>query len=378
MKILTVTHYFASNNYGVEIIADRIRRGLILKGHEVPWLAASAHNRVTHSHAQEEGEIEIPAWDFIRAKWDLAFPLFSPHQLPKIWREVSKCDIVHLHEAFYPLNQTALWIAALLRKPVVITQHIADMPVAGWLRGRAVSLANSFLTRPAFMIAKRICFYSERTQAHFATWAANKTSFIHNGCDHHLFRPLSTADRIQLRETFDLPRDKKLILFVGRFIEKKGLLKLEPTVRAYPDFHFIFIGEGPLNPAHWAVDNITTLPPTNHERLSQYYQVADHLVLPAIGEGMPLVVQEALCSGLEAIVSQEIINACPPIANWVIDAGPAGRDLSDKMAECGRTANDNKLRTARSNFAKGLWDWSQCVDAYEQMFFEVWDSTKGT
>lgn len=378
MKILTVTHYFASNNYGVEIIADRIRRGLILKGHEVRWLAASAHNQVTYSHPQEEGEIGIPAWDFIRAKWDLAFPLFSPHHLPQIWREVSRCDIVHLHEAFYPLNQLVLWIAVMLRKPVVITQHIADMPVTGWLRGRAVALANGCLTRPAFMIAKRICFYSERTRAYFATWTSNKTSFIHNGCDHHLFRPLSTTERVQLRETLDLPRQKKLILFIGRFIEKKGLLKLESAVRAHPELHFLFIGEGPLDPLRWPVDNITILPPTNHKRLSQYYQVADQFVLPAIGEGMPLVIQEALCSGLEAIVSREIIEACPMIANWVVDAGPAGRDLDDKLTKSGRTVTDDRLRTARSNFARELWDWPRCIDAYEHMFLDVWSSKKGT
>ncbi len=376
MKILIVTHYFASNNCGIEIIAKHIRDGLLAKGNEVRWIAASVQNSISYSVPENEEELGIPAWDIIRVKWDLAFPLFSPHHIIRIWKEVSQSDVIHLHEAFFPLNQVVLWIAFLLRKPVVITQHIADMPVKGILRGRAVALANLLMTRPAFALAERICFYSERTRAHFAAWTKNKGCFIRNGCDHRLFHPVSETQRHELRIKYNLPTDKTLVLFVGRFIEKKGLLKLESLVRANPQLHFLFIGKGPIDPRRWKAQNITTQATIEHDRLKEYYQLADALILPAVGEGMPLVVQEAMCAGLNVIVSREIIDACPAIKEWVLDAGLEGNSINTAVHALESLPNNDDNRSHIATFAKSLWNWNQCVDAYEKIFGTVMTETR--
>ena len=53
-----------------------------------------------------------------------------------------------------------------------------------------------------------------------------------------------------------------------------------------------------------------------HRNLSQaelppLYQAADLLVLPSVGEGFPLVVQEAMACGTPALVGDETAAGCP-------------------------------------------------------------------
>ena len=287
IRVLAVSHYFATNGYGIESIAARINQLLRARGYSVRWLAATAENRVTRSLPSGEYEVGIPSWDGIREATDLGWPLFGPWQLPRIVREVRKADVVHLHEAFFPLNQAVLWIAVLLRRPIVITQHIADMPIAGVLRGNLVRLANLVMTRPAFACADRVVYYSRRTQAHFAQLSRGKDVFVANGCDAELFHPVAHEEAAALRRELALPSDGVLALFVGRFIEKKGLHLLRKLVAAHPSVHFVFVGNGPLDPSAWNLPNVVVRAPVSQPELRRYYQASDMLILPAVGEGFP-------------------------------------------------------------------------------------------
>ena len=371
IRVLVATHYFATNGYGIEILAARINELLRARGFRIRWIAATARNRVTQSFPSGENEIGIPSWDFIRAATDLAWPLFAPWWLPRIVREVRLADVVHIHEGFYPLNQAVLWIARLFGRPVVITQHIADMPIAGVLRGNAVRLANLVMTRPAFALADRIVYYSRRTQAHFARFSRGKDAFVANGCDGELFRPAGQGEAVALRRELALSPDCMLALFVGRFIEKKGLHLLRALAIAHPDVYFVFVGQGPLDPRGWDLPNVVVRAPVTQRELCRFYQTSDVLVLPAVGEGLPLVVQEACCCGVPPIVSEEILDACPELAPFAYDAGEAGRHLSTAFAGFLARPEGREQARARAELARSLWSWERCGDAYAEILRSV-------
>lgn len=362
--MLVVSHYFATNGYGIEMIAAKLNELLRVRGFRVRWLAATAHNRVTRSLPSTENEIGIQSWDQIRQSTDLAWPLFAPWRLPQIVREVRKADVIHLHEAFYPLNQVVLWTAVILGRPVVITQHIADMPIAGVLRGNAVRLANLVMTRPAFARADRVVYYSRRTQAHFVHLSRGKDTFVWNGCDAELFHPVERTSAATARGELGLRPHGPLALFVGRFIEKKGLHLLHRLASGHPEVQFLFVGSGPLDPREWNLPNVVVHPPVSQPGLPRFYQASDVLILPAVGEGLPLVVQEATCCGLPVLVSSEILDACPELAPFAYDAGKSGAQLSTAFtAFLMEPKNQDQVRE-RAEFARDLWSWERCGDAY--------------
>jgi len=370
VRILTVSHYFNSNGSGVEIIAAKIRGMLQEQGISVRWIAAQAKNSVTDSYPSDKDCVGIPMWDGIREKTDLAWPIPSPMALPTFYQEVRAADLVHLHEPFYPACQLAYWFAKLLGKPVIITQHIADMP-AGRLRSVAVSLANEFLTRPVHCGAKKIVYYSDRTRQYFGLVADKKDVLILNGCDTEVFRCPEPEESKAIRLNLALPLDRPVALFVGRFIKKKGLTLLRGIASRNPGIQFVFVGRGPLNPALWQLPNVRVVPSLNHTDLAYYYQSADLLLLPSVGEGFPLVVQEAMCSGLPCVVSTDVAVGCPEIIDKYILAGPAGvgaeqailRYLDNPM-----TWEDRRNLAAQ---AREMWSWYRCAEEYEALFMEV-------
>ena len=65
------------------------------------------------------------------------------------------------------------------------------------------------------------------------------------------------------------------------------------------------VGEGPLAPLVAALPHARHLPSVPYAAMHTLFAAADVLVLPSSGEGFPLAVQEALLTGLPAVVSED-------------------------------------------------------------------------
>jgi glycosyltransferase involved in cell wall biosynthesis len=99
------------------------------------------------------------------------------------------------------------------------------------------------------------------------------------------------------------------VLFVGRFVEKKGLHIFFRMVRLRPDVVWAFAGWGPQNPRDWGLQNVVVFSDLIGPSMARLYQASDVFVLPSKGEGFPLVVQEALACGLPVVCSAETAGA---------------------------------------------------------------------
>jgi glycosyltransferase involved in cell wall biosynthesis len=167
-----------------------------------------------------------------------------------------------------------------------------------------------------------------------------------------------------------------MILFVGRYVRKKGLHILESLASRFSEPLWVFVGSGPEDPSHWRRENVLVLGRVEHDRLPSIYQAADLLILPSSGEGFPLVVQEALACGLGVLSTREVSDACPAAKDLIrAHATPGTTPDIDGWARALREVlSDAKYlerREERARRARHLWSWEDCASQYLLLFDEI-------
>ena len=145
------------------------------------------------------------------------------------------------------------------------------------------------------------------------------------------FSAVTQEEAEGLRRELALPRDRVLALFVGRFLEKKGLRLMRELAVAHPAVHFVFVGQGRSTRERGSSRTLWCV--LQYLRPSCAGLPGERRARPACrGGGTALVVQEACCSGVPVVVSREILDACPELAPFAYDAGKGGEQVSSTFA----------------------------------------------
>jgi glycosyltransferase involved in cell wall biosynthesis len=176
---------------------------------------------------------------------------------------------------------------------------------------------------------------------------------------------------MRVRTELGLPTDRPVLLFVGRFINRKGLPLLQEMARTNPLHEWVFVGRGPIRPADWGLANVRCPGSVPHRRLADYYRAADLLVLPSVVEGFPLVVQEAMACGTPVLVTREIVEGCPMVGEVACICEPSKELFCLEIREMVSSLILDKKRIPVAVFAKKHWDLERCADQYLNLFVEV-------
>ena len=296
MKILTVSAFYENHGGGIEIVAGAMARALGRRGHECHWAAAGFDPAPQDPMLQPA---PLPASDPIERWTGLPMPVPSRLARRRLEREVAAADAVIVHDALYLSSLLAARYAARHGKPWLLVQHIGAIPYTNPLLRLAMAAANRLVTRPLLVRAPQAVFISDAVRQFFAgTQWKRPPAWLLNGVDHDRFRPAKGRERARLRTKLGMTGQRRRLLFVGRFVEKKGLATIRAMAAACPQWDFHLVGSGPLDPAGWSLPNVHPLGRKNRDELAELYRAADALLLPSVGEGFPLVVQEAMASGL--------------------------------------------------------------------------------
>lgn len=131
-------------------------------------------------------------------------------------------------------------------------------------------------------------------------------TIIHNWVDKEIFK---IKGRENCRQLLKLPLDKRILLFVGRLSQDKGILELIDCIdilKERKDLLFLIIGDGPLRPlVTERLKNHTNalfLGPKKNFELVNYYNAVDVLLWGSIDTRyVSIIIIEALHCGLPVI-----------------------------------------------------------------------------
>jgi glycosyltransferase involved in cell wall biosynthesis len=248
----------------------------------------------------------VPALNTLE-RVDVPYPLFSPRLLRVLRREFRGADVVHAHGFLYLPSVLGLPLAKRApSSPVrVLTEHVGHVEYETRLLDRMESLAIATLGGACVRAAEAIVTLNTRVASELEPLArGRRIDFIANGVDVGRFRPAEAEERDALRARLGWTNGVPRVLYVGRLVEKKGIhLALSVADGANGEFELVLAGPGEL--PRPAAPNVRVLGSQSREQLEVLYRAADAFLLPSRGEGFPLVVQEAMASGLPAVLCRD-------------------------------------------------------------------------
>ncbi len=365
MKILTISNYYPEHSGGIEFVAKNLVQCWRAR-HTVRWMACEVKG---YTHACVPDDIPIKALNFAEERLGFPYPLPLPKEIFRIHEQVHWCDILHLHDCLYATNQVAFWIGQYYKKPTIITQHVGLVPYKQKYKNFLQSLAYNSIGNAVLRKAAHIVFINSEIKRWFETrfHLNGKTHLIPNGVDRNLFYPADPAEREDARASLGFTKNQIVVLFVGRFTEKKGLHHIKYLAENSPGLSWLLTGGGEIMPEHWKLPNVQVLPPQPQTSLRKFYVSADLLVLPSSGEGFPLVIQEALSCGLPCAVSIETATHLPdaPLLQLPTDRP---HHMLETFQQILADIHSLKIRRLLSAEYANRWDWDLTSLLYEDLF----------
>jgi glycosyltransferase involved in cell wall biosynthesis len=372
MKMLMATHYFASHRGGIEIVAGKLFGEFGDLGQDVVW--AASNSSPPPACDKKRRAVEIDASNFAESKIGIPFPIPTLTGLSKIRKETRYADVVLIHDCLYINNICAFIFARRNKVPIVTIQHIGSVQYSNVLLRGLMKLGNATITRFILQRSDQVVFISETTRRHFEGLRFRRPPLtIFNGVDTDTFKPVdSVKTKAEICRSFGFPAEAPVILFVGRFVEKKGLAVLKQMAQLSPAYTWVFAGWGPMDPRKWNSPNVRVFSDLHGSNLAELYRASDVFVLPSTGEGFPLVIQEALASGLPTVCGLDTVTAdlgLSSVAHGVslhptdhLRSAAAFLEVIDNLIATGRTIQER--RDERRAFALSRYSWHRAAQRY--------------
>ncbi|MEO8006165.1 MAG: glycosyltransferase family 4 protein [Betaproteobacteria bacterium] len=376
-QVVLVTHYFSTHGGGVESVAIQIAQRVAEKyAVGVRWFASDCD--AVPSARRGVGFEPMRSWNGLE-RLGFPWPVWGLRSLLRLRKAIAAADVVHVHDYIYFGNLAAFFFARWFGKPVVVTQHVGDIPYDNRLLGVILKVINRSFGTFVLGRAEQVVFYSEVVRTQFLRSVSFKSEpcFWPNGVDTIEYSGTDDLTRSSIKSRLAANPQRTVFLFVGRFVEKKGMPLLRQLVKEFGEIEWWILGWGATNaafdPATWQLPNMKIFFDRSGAILVELYRAADLLVLPSKGEGFPLVVQQAMACGTPAMVSNATADAVPDTRPFLITCDLDGSQ-DDFGKACGvlrYSLETGKLLTLRSlvgEHARREWSWTLNADRYGTLY----------
>lgn len=204
--------------------------------------------------------------------------------------------------------------------------------------------------------------------------AEEKAVVIPNGVQLDRFRPASAEERREARISLGLPEQDRVVAFVGHEFDRKGLPLLLGALADLADHHVVVVGgtereiaavRANLHEEVAARVRFTGRVPDPRQSLA----AADVLALPSAYEANPLVVLEALASGLQVVVTE--VGSIPEYldsdeVSQVVERSAEG--VRDGLVALAEQPQDRASIQEEARARAALLSWDVVAEAYLDLF----------
>jgi glycosyltransferase involved in cell wall biosynthesis len=305
---------------------------------------------------------------------------FSTRLLQWLSQHAHAYDVAHIHALFSPISSMAATIARHQGLPYVLrplgTLDPADLQKKCQLK----QLYAAVLEKPNLAGAAAV---------HFTTAQEAKISERFGVVTKDWIFPLGVmlpeTQNTTLRDRYQIPADRPIILFMSRIDRKKGLDLLIPALERLvaegKSFEFVLAGGNPQEPEYEAAikrqiaassiaDRTQVIGFVSGGDKTAWLKTADVSVLPSYYENFGIAVAEAMAVGTPVVISDQVHiweDVQQAEAGWVCQCNV--ESLTTSLRESLKDAVERKYRGIKAQqltLAKYSWDAiaQQMVVAY--------------
>jgi teichuronic acid biosynthesis glycosyltransferase TuaC len=210
----------------------------------------------------------------------------------------SRPDIVHAHYGV-PYGNAALILSKKWKVPSVLTLHGSDVNILPDMNEKTLRWFNQSVKENQAVIAvsKALADRTERI-------ASRRPFVMPTGINLKIFSHLPS--KYESRNLLGLPRDRKILLFVGNLLHSKGITELiqASIVLEKKGVSCVLVGDGPLAVEAARIPSVIIAGAISNNEVPLYMAAADLFILPSYREGLPTVLVEAGASYLPVIATK--------------------------------------------------------------------------
>jgi D-inositol-3-phosphate glycosyltransferase len=374
-SVLLVSHHYPPHIGGLGVVVQKQAESLAENGYQVVVLT-SRYGRVRDADRDGTGihVIGVPCSHILEKVINIPFPLFSVSLIWRAWKLVRAADVVHIHDVFYISSWVAGALAIVLRKPMLVTQHVAMVDHSSRLVMLVQRLVYATFGRLLFAKARKVVVYNQNVQSFLRSMGVpqDRILFLSNGIDTAVFRPAAHEERAAIRQRYGLPLGRPLVLFVGRLVEKKGYQIL--FAARDPEYDLVFVGPGAI-PRDGQGEGVHWIGPLDQAQTAELFRACDLFAFPAVGEIFTLVMQEAMASGLPVVTTDDPAYIGSMVSGVVVlcrrDADSFKNRIKDLFADRAGLLN---LSAQSRQLAVRYFDWrsnsSRLLDAFSDVLYK--------
>ena len=154
------------------------------------------------------------------AKKGFAIPYYAPSIIA---RKIKEFDIIHIHELRRIMNHSVYHCASKYQIPYVLQAHGAVFPSKGFVKQNVGRIFDGLFTYKLLRHSSKVIALNRLETEQYKRMGVSeeKIVIIPNGIDMSEYDSLPPKD--SFKKKFGIKNDEKIVLYVGRIHERKGL-----------------------------------------------------------------------------------------------------------------------------------------------------------
>lgn len=214
-----------------------------------------------------------------------------------------KFDIVHVHtinpQYFFKMNKKTVSVCYVhmlpdtlegsIKLPKLIFKILQRYVVRFYKRADEIVVVNPIFIKPLIELGVK----------------EDSITYIPNYVSKDQFHIITNKKRLEVRDHYQVPRDKFVVLGVGQVQTRKGVLDFVETARRNPHMFFVWAGGfsfGKITDGFKELKEVVDNPPENviftgivkRDKMNDIFNMADVLFMPSFNELFPMAILEAV------------------------------------------------------------------------------------